>query len=408
MYRVPPSTEPAPSHRPRPGERRGFFERPDSPGPSTGTSVGEVTRPAGQRVRTRARGFPRRHRDHRRHAEHRRTSTPATCTSACPARTGTVPSSPLQAREGGAVALLTDAAGAEIARASGLPVVLVDSPRAALGDVSAWVYRTDGDDAPAALRGHRHQRQDRRPSYLLEGILRAAGPRHRAQQHGRAPHRRPHRRQPPHHARGQRDARPPGPHARERGPRRRRRGQRAGTQPQPRRRPRLRRRRRSRTSATTTSTTTPTWRSTSRRSCRCSSPTGPARASSRSTRPTGSASSTRPASRSRRSPSSPDVEADWTVEILDEQAAYTEFRLSGPEGRSLVTRVPLIGWHMAGERRPRHRHAGRGGLRARGHRSGARRRRRHRRLPARAHRARLGRHAGRASSSTSATAPTRS
>ena len=39
--------------------------------------------------------------------------------------------------------------------------------------------------------------------------------------------------------------------------------------------------------------------------------------------------------------------AEWVVEILDEQAAYTEFRLTGPEGRSLVTRVPLIGWHMA-------------------------------------------------------------
>ncbi|MEO8529496.1 MAG: cyanophycin synthetase, partial [Pseudolysinimonas sp.] len=39
--------------------------------------------------------------------------------------------------------------------------------------------------------------------------------------------------------------------------------------------------------------------------------------------------------------------ADWTVEILDATAAYTEFRLIGPEGRSLVTREPLIGWHMA-------------------------------------------------------------
>jgi UDP-N-acetylmuramoyl-L-alanyl-D-glutamate--2,6-diaminopimelate ligase len=41
------------------------------------------------------------------------------------------------------------------------------------------------------------------------------------------------------------------------------------------------------------------------------------------------------------------TDAEWTVEILDEQAAYTEFRLTGPEGRSLVSRVPLIGWHMA-------------------------------------------------------------
>jgi UDP-N-acetylmuramoyl-L-alanyl-D-glutamate--2,6-diaminopimelate ligase len=40
-------------------------------------------------------------------------------------------------------------------------------------------------------------------------------------------------------------------------------------------------------------------------------------------------------------------EAEWVVEVLDETAAYTEFRLTGPEGRSLVTREPLIGWHMA-------------------------------------------------------------
>ena len=39
--------------------------------------------------------------------------------------------------------------------------------------------------------------------------------------------------------------------------------------------------------------------------------------------------------------------AEWVVEVLDESAAYTEFRLTGPDGRSLVTREPLIGWHMA-------------------------------------------------------------
>jgi len=43
-----------------------------------------------------------------------------------------------------------------------------------------------------------------------------------------------------------------------------------------------------------------------------------------------------------------DVEsAEWVVEVLDETPLYTEFRLTGPEGRSLVTREPLIGWHMA-------------------------------------------------------------
>ncbi|PZE69030.1 Mur ligase family protein [Curtobacterium sp. MCBD17_021] len=43
----------------------------------------------------------------------------------------------------------------------------------------------------------------------------------------------------------------------------------------------------------------------------------------------------------------PDVEAEWRVDILEAHAAYTEFRLTGPEGRGLTTRVPLIGWHMA-------------------------------------------------------------
>ncbi|KQR34326.1 Mur ligase family protein [Curtobacterium sp. Leaf154] len=43
----------------------------------------------------------------------------------------------------------------------------------------------------------------------------------------------------------------------------------------------------------------------------------------------------------------PDVEAEWHVDIVEAHAAYTEFRLTGPEGRELMTRVPLIGWHMA-------------------------------------------------------------
>lgn len=41
------------------------------------------------------------------------------------------------------------------------------------------------------------------------------------------------------------------------------------------------------------------------------------------------------------------ADAEWRVEILDEHAEYTAFRLSGPEGRSLESTVPVIGWHMA-------------------------------------------------------------
>jgi UDP-N-acetylmuramoyl-L-alanyl-D-glutamate--2,6-diaminopimelate ligase len=43
----------------------------------------------------------------------------------------------------------------------------------------------------------------------------------------------------------------------------------------------------------------------------------------------------------------PGIVGEWNVEVLDEQAEFTEFRLTGPHGRSLTTRVPLIGWHMA-------------------------------------------------------------
>jgi UDP-N-acetylmuramoyl-L-alanyl-D-glutamate--2,6-diaminopimelate ligase len=40
-------------------------------------------------------------------------------------------------------------------------------------------------------------------------------------------------------------------------------------------------------------------------------------------------------------------EAEWIVSVLDETIEYTEFLLEGPEGRSLQTRVPLLGWFMA-------------------------------------------------------------
>ena len=43
----------------------------------------------------------------------------------------------------------------------------------------------------------------------------------------------------------------------------------------------------------------------------------------------------------------PGVDAEWTVEIVDEKPEYTEFTLTGPHCRSLTTRVPIIGWHMA-------------------------------------------------------------
>jgi UDP-N-acetylmuramoyl-L-alanyl-D-glutamate--2,6-diaminopimelate ligase len=79
----------------------------------------------------------------------------------------------VQAAESGAVALLTDQAGADIAAGSGLPIVIVESPRAALGDVSAWVYRTN--EHPPLLLGVTGTNGKTSTSYILEAILRQLG-----------------------------------------------------------------------------------------------------------------------------------------------------------------------------------------------------------------------------------------
>jgi UDP-N-acetylmuramoyl-L-alanyl-D-glutamate--2,6-diaminopimelate ligase len=78
-----------------------------------------------------------------------------------------------KAKEGGAVAVLTDAAGAELAADAGLPIVIVESPRAALGEISAWVYRTR--EHPPLMFGTTGTNGKTSTSYLLEGILRQLG-----------------------------------------------------------------------------------------------------------------------------------------------------------------------------------------------------------------------------------------
>lgn len=50
------------------------------------------------------------------------------------------------AASAGAVAVLTDQEGAALAADSGVPVLVTESPREALGEVAAWVYRTDPDE----------------------------------------------------------------------------------------------------------------------------------------------------------------------------------------------------------------------------------------------------------------------
>jgi UDP-N-acetylmuramoyl-L-alanyl-D-glutamate--2,6-diaminopimelate ligase len=77
------------------------------------------------------------------------------------------------AKEGGAVAVMTDATGAAIAADSGLPVILVDSPRAALGEISAWIYRTK--EHPPLLFGTTGTNGKTTTSYLLEAILKQLG-----------------------------------------------------------------------------------------------------------------------------------------------------------------------------------------------------------------------------------------
>lgn len=45
--------------------------------------------------------------------------------------------------------------------------------------------------------------------------------------------------------------------------------------------------------------------------------------------------------------SDPTRDADWWVTVISESAQHTDFRLSGPDGRAIETRVPLLGRFMA-------------------------------------------------------------
>jgi UDP-N-acetylmuramoyl-L-alanyl-D-glutamate--2,6-diaminopimelate ligase len=78
-----------------------------------------------------------------------------------------------EARDNGAVAVLTDDEGATIAADAGLPLVIVDSPRDALGEIARWIYRTD-DDAPQYF-GITGTNGKTSTAYLLEAVLRQLG-----------------------------------------------------------------------------------------------------------------------------------------------------------------------------------------------------------------------------------------
>lgn len=73
----------------------------------------------------------------------------------------------------GAVAVLTDQAGVSVAADSGLPVVVVESPRVSLGKISAWVYRTG--ENPPLLFGITGTNGKTSTAYILEAILKQLG-----------------------------------------------------------------------------------------------------------------------------------------------------------------------------------------------------------------------------------------
>lgn len=77
------------------------------------------------------------------------------------------------AADAGAVAVLTDGEGLPMAQKSGLPVLVVDDPRAALGEIAAWIFRTR--ESPPLLLGVTGTNGKTSTAYLLEGILRQLG-----------------------------------------------------------------------------------------------------------------------------------------------------------------------------------------------------------------------------------------
>jgi UDP-N-acetylmuramoyl-L-alanyl-D-glutamate--2,6-diaminopimelate ligase len=78
-----------------------------------------------------------------------------------------------EARDHGAVAVLTDEPGRPGAASTGLPVLVVDDPRVALGPVSAWIYHDPS--AAMSLTGVTGTNGKTTTTFLIEAGLRAAG-----------------------------------------------------------------------------------------------------------------------------------------------------------------------------------------------------------------------------------------
>jgi UDP-N-acetylmuramoyl-L-alanyl-D-glutamate--2,6-diaminopimelate ligase len=251
-----------------------------------------------------------------------------------------------EAKAGGAVALLTDAPGAKLAADTGLPILLVDSPRAALGEIAGWIYRTA--ESPPLLFATTGTNGKTSTTYLLEGILRqlglVTGLSSTAERHI-----------------GDEVvvSRLTTPEASEM-------------------HALLARMRESKVRAVAVEVSAQalsrnrvdglvfdvvaftnlshdhlddyaTMEDYFQAKLQLFQPDRGKRAVVSLDSEWGS----RIADESRipvsTISSTPGIAADWTVTILDEQVGFTEFRLDGPEGRTLTTRVPLIGWHMAAD-----------------------------------------------------------
>ncbi|MHA7267297.1 UDP-N-acetylmuramoyl-L-alanyl-D-glutamate--2,6-diaminopimelate ligase [Arthrobacter halodurans] len=78
-----------------------------------------------------------------------------------------------QAAAAGATAILTDAGGLDRARSAGLPVLVVDSVRDAVGELAALVYGTD--DAAPRLFGVTGTNGKTTTTYFIRSLLRALG-----------------------------------------------------------------------------------------------------------------------------------------------------------------------------------------------------------------------------------------
>ncbi|MGW3044987.1 UDP-N-acetylmuramoyl-L-alanyl-D-glutamate--2,6-diaminopimelate ligase [Kitasatospora sp. NPDC001159] len=78
-----------------------------------------------------------------------------------------------KAAEAGAVAVLTDPAGAELASPTGLPLLVVDRPRARMGELAAIVYGRPSERL--LMIGLTGTNGKTTTSYLVEGGLRGAG-----------------------------------------------------------------------------------------------------------------------------------------------------------------------------------------------------------------------------------------